>query len=95
MMTVTRSYERSRCVSPELVLVDSDHGGLQIGRDGIKQRGPGELCELVHNDNNVGAWSLVDLLVAAHVKSIARSCRMGRWPSMFAHASSAFSRSTL
>jgi hypothetical protein len=70
MTAVTRSYERSRCVSPQLVLVDLDHGGLQIGRDGVKHRGLGELCELVHSNSNVGAWSFVDLLVVAHVKSI-------------------------
>jgi hypothetical protein len=57
-------------VSPQPVLIDLDRGSLQISRDGVKHQGLGELCELIHGDSNVGAWSLMDLLVAAHVKSI-------------------------
>jgi hypothetical protein len=70
MTAVTGSYERSRCVSPQLVLIDLDHGSLQIGHDSIQHHGLGELCDLDHRDSNVGAWSLVDLLVATHVESI-------------------------
>jgi hypothetical protein len=68
--TVIGSHGRSRCMSPQPVLIDLDRGGLQIGHDGIKHWELGELCELVHGDINVGAWSLVDLLVAAHVEHV-------------------------
>jgi hypothetical protein len=69
-MAAIGSHGRSRRVSPQPVLIDLDRGNLLISRDGVKCRGLGELCELVHGDSNVGAWSLVDLLVAAHVESI-------------------------
>jgi hypothetical protein len=60
---VTGSYGRSRHMSSQSVLVDLDYGSLQIGR-------AGELCKLIHGDNNVGAWCLVDFLVAAHIECI-------------------------
>jgi hypothetical protein len=55
---------------PQPVLVDLDRSGLQIGCDGVKRRGLGELCELIHGKSNVGAQSLMDLLVATHVEHI-------------------------
>jgi hypothetical protein len=55
---------------PQSILTDLDHGSLQIGCDDVRCRGLGELCKLIHSDNNVGAWCLMDLLVAAHIESI-------------------------
>jgi hypothetical protein len=69
-MAASGSHRRSRHVSPQPVLVDLDRGDLLISHDGVKCQGLGELCELVHGDSNVGARSLVDLLVVAHVESI-------------------------
>jgi hypothetical protein len=49
-----------------------DCGRLQTSLDNVKSQGFWELVELVHGNDNVGAWCLKNLLAVAHVESISQ-----------------------